>query len=630
MAALGGNIANKRNAHELIYIEIRKTLNEEDLIGIQLYPAGWPRKLQITVDKIEVKEKLVIEGIDIFGKHVEMRDEDNSLLKVVLKDAPLEWSNDIISDLFVEYGEVIRTEYEYIYVDGVKTTCSTGNRFLYLSNVKSHIPTSLTTTVDKLTLTVTTWYRGQESDSAQTKTQTQCFQCGSVDHGTKYCTYKNKVCFICQDANHSQKDCPKDNGTKTSETATVFLNSKSVFSNWSIDNPFEFDGETYSCVEQYCMKRKCDLFGDHDAGQRVMRETQPRNMKTIGDRIDNYDHRLWVDVQRSIVTEGVRAKFSQNEDAREELLNTTNTIGEATTNKIWGIGIHISDQNCVNTSQWVGDNRMGHILMEIREELKNKGVKEVLAEIDEVLGKHENVGRGEQKTTHKADDSIEISDETDENEERNDESIIIDKPLALILGDSNIAGMNFDDADLPVDVKVVANGGTKLENIKDKIEKCEFTAEEVRVVVMHIGTCEWSSNAAHVVPADNIYMHYIEALNTVSEKYPHAELSLSGIPPRSCKGQHGAKAEGINIQVTELNKRLARLSNTEENIMYIDNDKDMKEKNTGLPSIYTDTVHLNKKGRAFLKTNIIEGIKEGYAKNGLRTEWGIAPGRLTP
>ena len=55
-AALGPGILNKRNSHEIIYKEVRKVVNEDDLIGIQLYPAGWPRKLQITVKNEELKD----------------------------------------------------------------------------------------------------------------------------------------------------------------------------------------------------------------------------------------------------------------------------------------------------------------------------------------------------------------------------------------------------------------------------------------------------------------------------------------------------------------------------------------------------------------------------------------------
>ena len=114
LAALGPDIANKKNKHEILYKEIRKTLEDEEVLGIQLYPAGWPRKVQITVKDVKVKEKLVIEGLSMFGKHIEMRDESNGLLKVTIKDAPLEWSNDTVTDIFEDYGEIIRIEHEYI------------------------------------------------------------------------------------------------------------------------------------------------------------------------------------------------------------------------------------------------------------------------------------------------------------------------------------------------------------------------------------------------------------------------------------------------------------------------------------------------------------------------------------
>ena len=75
MAALGPEIVNMKNVYEVIYKEITKTMDEKDIYGIQLYPSGWPRKLQTTVRDDEVKERIVIQGIEMFGKHIDMRDD---------------------------------------------------------------------------------------------------------------------------------------------------------------------------------------------------------------------------------------------------------------------------------------------------------------------------------------------------------------------------------------------------------------------------------------------------------------------------------------------------------------------------------------------------------------------------
>ena len=479
-------------------------------------------------------------------------------------------------------------------------------------------------------MTLCTWYRGQEMESEQVKS---CYQCGADGHGIRQCTYKFKVCYTCKDPSHTQKNCPKNDGSRSTEDTILFLNSKSAFSNWNVEYPFVVDHVKYSCVEQFCMSKKCELFGDKVAQNEVMRETAPREMKIIGDKIKDYDHRVWVDVQRDVVFEGAKAKFYQNMDAREGLIDTGKSmIGEATTNRKWGIGIHIKDTRCLHSSNWVGENEMGKILMEIRDELIK--CDEVMDDINGVLGtstaEQENKGKdGESSDTNRNthDDSLE-GEQGSEGGDIDDDSVEIELPWAILVGDSNVTGMNFEGTDIPVQVEVIAEGGTKLKHITKQIEECKINSEEVRVVVVHVGSCEWNASASKPADAEQVYREYIEALNIIADKYRHAEIAISGVPPRASKGQNKGTAELINIQIKELNKRLNMLTIDEDNIMFVDNDTFLKDKSTGLvcPGLYTDTVHLSNTGRATLKDSLTNVIREGFAKNGLRLEWNVNPG----
>ena len=58
-----------------------------------------------------------------------------------------------------------------------------------------------------------------------------------------------------------------------------------------------------------------------------------------------------------------KAKFTQNEDLKEKLLATGNDILEE--GNTWG------DRVC-GTVNGVGENRLGKILMRVREELRNE------------------------------------------------------------------------------------------------------------------------------------------------------------------------------------------------------------------------------------------------------------------
>ena len=115
-----------------------------------------------------------------------------------------------------------------------------------------------------------------------------------------------------------------------------------------------------------------------------MEQTQPRDMKKVTDNIRGYDHRVWLGQCQTLIKRGVQEKFRTNSGAKKYLLDTEDRlIGEATKNNKWGIGLHISDQKVLDTSEWVGENTMGEILMEVR--------KDMLAESQPVLRSDQNI-----------------------------------------------------------------------------------------------------------------------------------------------------------------------------------------------------------------------------------------------
>ena len=66
-------------------------------------------------------------------------------------------------------------------------------------------------------------------------------------------------------------------------------------------------------------------------------------------------------------------------------------IGEASKNKKWGTGIHISDKDALNSKSWEGDNLMGAILMRIRNELQESEARETVQVMDMLLAETSKV-----------------------------------------------------------------------------------------------------------------------------------------------------------------------------------------------------------------------------------------------
>ena len=100
------------------------------------------------------------------------------------------------------------------------------------------------------------------------------------------------------------------------------------FSNW-YKRDFIVDGTTYNCMEQYMMHQKALLFDDTYVHTMIMRSTEPAEMKAWGRKVRDFDQDIWDEEKYDIIVKGLCAKFFQNEDLKQVLLDTGNKwIGE--------------------------------------------------------------------------------------------------------------------------------------------------------------------------------------------------------------------------------------------------------------------------------------------------------------
>jgi hypothetical protein len=63
-------------------------------------------------------------------------------------------------------------------------------------------------------------------------------------------------------------------------------------------------------VEQFFQKSKAEMFGDYETSRLIMEEENPAEMKQLGHRPRDYDHKIWLDHAYGIMYEGVHAKVS--------------------------------------------------------------------------------------------------------------------------------------------------------------------------------------------------------------------------------------------------------------------------------------------------------------------------------
>ena len=89
------------------------------------------------------------------------------------------------------------------------------------------------------------------------------------------------------------------------------------------------------------------------------------------ERLGQHDENQWNGIRQIVIYEGLMRKFSQNQDLKEKLKATGNTILTecAVKDGIWGIGLSMKDPDRLDRSKWKGQNLLGYTLMMVRERL---------------------------------------------------------------------------------------------------------------------------------------------------------------------------------------------------------------------------------------------------------------------
>ena len=149
------------------------------------------------------------------------------------------------------------------------------------------------------------------------------------------------------------------------------------FSQWH-KCKFEVRGVEYNCTEQYMMAQKALLFNDESVYQEIMAETNPRNQKKLGRKIQGFDKDLWDKHRYTIVLVGNLAKFGQNADLKQILMATdlTTLVEASPLDNIWGIGLGEETRDgtpvpeVYDRTKWKGLNLLGQVLTQVREQFK--------------------------------------------------------------------------------------------------------------------------------------------------------------------------------------------------------------------------------------------------------------------
>lgn len=155
------------------------------------------------------------------------------------------------------------------------------------------------------------------------------------------------------------------------EKFTFFWNGP--FSQWH-PSPFEALDRRFTCAEQFMMYCKADAMEDFETAEKIMQTSDPKQQKALGRQVKNFDVELWENISFYVVSIGSVHKFQQNPVLLEELLATKGTtlVEASPYDKIWGIGLAANDPRALDRTKWLGENRLGNILTQVRDKYEWK------------------------------------------------------------------------------------------------------------------------------------------------------------------------------------------------------------------------------------------------------------------
>lgn len=138
------------------------------------------------------------------------------------------------------------------------------------------------------------------------------------------------------------------------------------------DTVFKLDDVEYKSAEHAFQAIKAKTFGDEEHFKKILKAKSAQSAKSFGRKVEKFDDKIWNEKKEDVMRQILRAKFSQNPEIRKKLLDTGDKIlAEANPrDNYWGIGTSSTTSIAKNPSKWKGENKLGKLLMELREELR--------------------------------------------------------------------------------------------------------------------------------------------------------------------------------------------------------------------------------------------------------------------
>jgi ribA/ribD-fused uncharacterized protein len=184
---------------------------------------------------------------------------------------------------------------------------------------------------------------------------------------------------------------------KTVGPHTFFYDKSCELSNWFMRD-FVVKDIKFNCNEQFMMYCKAKIFKDEVKAAQILAATWPGDHKRLGREVAGYVEEVWVQRRNGIMDHGTFHKFDQNKDLRRVMFQSLDTkfVEAAANDKIWGIGLGITDSRITDPSKWNGLNLLGESLDRSKARLIEKYPEEYAEVVAEAKALAAKAAREEQ------------------------------------------------------------------------------------------------------------------------------------------------------------------------------------------------------------------------------------------
>lgn len=130
----------------------------------------------------------------------------------------------------------------------------------------------------------------------------------------------------------------------------------------------------FHCGEQWMMAIKAWIFGDDRRLKAILQAWEPKEHKSLGRSVSDFDPEIWEDISVDVVVSGSISRFGSNSAILSELLATGDRVlvEGSPYDRVWGVGLKFDDPKIEDPRNWRGRNLLGVALVEARDELRRR------------------------------------------------------------------------------------------------------------------------------------------------------------------------------------------------------------------------------------------------------------------